>query len=185
MLASASVAFPQLLAPNTLLHRSRGYNRLVHCHGGRCALRHTSCGHLTITWPHSHDAAVIPLYGAGGSVSPLTATSRYTAHCTLHTARRTLPLYARVLCRSPGKLCHTSILLGNSIRNIPDPGLIKGIQFPIIQQKARLEWDCKNSRGAAVKVKENVNQSALPEGIKVQFESKVSLMFCLFFFKII
>ncbi len=35
-----------------------------------------------------------------------------------------------------------------------------------------MEWNCKNSRDA-VKVKESVNQTTLPEGIKAQLEVKV------------
>jgi hypothetical protein len=35
-----------------------------------------------------------------------------------------------------------------------------------------VEWNCKNSRDAA-KVKESVNQTTLPEGIKTQIEVKV------------
>ncbi|XP_059351099.1 PC4 and SFRS1-interacting protein-like isoform X1 [Daphnia carinata] len=48
------------------------------------------------------------------------------------------------------------------------------VKLPKTKKKARVEWDCKNSRGAVAKVKENVNQTALPEGIKTQLEAKVN-----------
>lgn len=47
------------------------------------------------------------------------------------------------------------------------------VKLPKTKKKARVEWDCKNSRGAA-KVRENVNQTSLPEGIKAQLEAKVN-----------
>ncbi|XP_046636693.1 PC4 and SFRS1-interacting protein-like isoform X2 [Daphnia pulicaria] len=44
---------------------------------------------------------------------------------------------------------------------------------PKIKKRSRVEWNCKNSRDAA-KVKESVNQTTLPEGIKTQIEVKVN-----------
>nr|CAH0112808.1 unnamed protein product [Daphnia galeata] len=46
-------------------------------------------------------------------------------------------------------------------------------EAPKLKRKVRAEWDCKNSKGA-VKVKESVNQTILPEGIKTQLEVKVN-----------
>merc|ERR1712071_153730 len=43
-----------------------------------------------------------------------------------------------------------------------------------ILRKAQVDWDCKNSRSAA-KVKENVNQSHLPENVKSQIDAKVKI----------
>lgn len=43
-----------------------------------------------------------------------------------------------------------------------------------ILRKAQVDWDCKNSRSAA-KVKENVNQSHLPDNVKSQIDAKVKI----------
>ena len=44
----------------------------------------------------------------------------------------------------------------------------------VFKQKARLEWECKNSRGT-VNVTENVDVTPLPDVIKVQIDAKVCL----------
>jgi len=43
-----------------------------------------------------------------------------------------------------------------------------------ILRKAQVDWECKSSRSAA-KVKENVNQSPLPDNVKAQIDAKVKL----------
>jgi len=45
---------------------------------------------------------------------------------------------------------------------------------PKILRKAQVDWECKTSRSVA-KVKENVNQSPLPENVKAQIDNKVKL----------